>query len=348
MNVTIMKKSLFEIEDKSSLPKYRQIIDRIIIAIDRKELSRGDALPSVNRMSKKYSVARETVVKAYNELKSLGIIDAVPGKGYYVITEYVQHQSKIFLLFDSFTDYKQEVYYALKNSLGDEVILDIYFHHFNIEMFEMLLLDSIGRYSMYLVMPFTHKDMPDVFAKLNPEKLVTADESHLLIFDRERQYANPYSYIGQDFDTSVYNCLQDGLSLLKKYRRIVMVVPERIQHPEETFHCFKRFCEEHNIDYAMIYRWLQETITPGTAYFVVDDQDMIYIIEQCNAHNYMLAQDVGLLTYNETPVKRVLCGGVTVISTDFVRLGTRVAEYIHSPKKTQEIIPTKLIIRNTL
>ncbi len=343
-----MEKPLFKIENTSSLPKYRQIVDGIITAIDRKDLSRGDALPSVNMVSKKYSVARETVVKAYNELKSQGIIEAIPGKGYYVITEYTKHLSKIFLLFDSFTLYKQDLYEALRDILGGEMILDIYFHHFNIEMFERLLLDSIGKYNMYLVMPFTHKHMPDVFAKLDVEKLTNGNSSNLLILDRERQYARPYSYIGQDFDTSVYNCLKDGLPLLSKYRRMVMVFPHRIQHPEETFHCCKRFCEAHRIDYAIIYRWRQEQVTPGTLYFIVDDHDLIHVIEQCNAHNYILGQDIGILSYNETPVKRVLCGGISVISTDFIRLGERTAEYIRSPQKTQEIVPTRLIVRNSL
>lgn len=343
-----MEKSLFEIEDTARLPKYKQIVGGIITAIDQKELSRGDALPSVNTMSKQYAVARETVVKAYNELKSQGIIEAIPGKGYYVATEYTKHLSKIFLLFDSSTLYKQDLYEALSSALGGEMILDIYFHHFNIEMFERLLLDSIGKYNMYLVMPFTHKHMPDVFAKLDVGKLTTGNTSNLLILDRERQYAGPYSYIGQDFDASVYNCLEEGLPLLSKYRRMVMVFPHRIQHPEETFHCCKRFCGDHNIDYAMIYSWQQEEITPGTVYFIVDDHDLIYVIEQCNARNYVLGQDVGLLSYNETPIKRVLLDGITVISTDFIRLGTRAAEYIHSPQKTHEIIPTRLIIRNSL
>jgi DNA-binding transcriptional regulator YhcF (GntR family) len=343
-----MNKPLFKIERTSSSPKYRQIIDGIIAAIERKKLRRGDLLPSVNKICTDFSVARETVLKAYTELKSQGIIEAIRGKGYYVATEYIQYRPKVFLLFDSSTSYKQDLYFAFKDTLGDEVMIDIYFHHFNIEMFERLLLNSMGKYNMYLVMPFTHKRMPDIFAKLDAEKLVNADRSYLVVFDREKQYTGPYSYLGQDFDTSVYNGLQSGLALIKKYRRMVMVVPQRIQHPAESFHSFKRFCEDQAIEYAIIYQWHQEPITPGTAYFVVDDSDLIHVIEQSMAQNYLLGQDVGIVSYNDTDVKRVLCGGVTVISTDFVQLGKRAAEYVRNPKITQEIIPTRLIVRNSL
>lgn len=343
-----MSKLPFQIESESSSPKYRQIIDGIISAIEYKELSRGDALPSVNKMCRDFSVARETVLKAYGELKSQGIIEAVPGKGYYVATEYTKHRTKVFALFDSLSSYKQDLYTALKDELGEEAILDIYFHHFNAEVFERLLLDNMGKFGIYLVMPFTHKRLPEIFTKLDVDKLVSNDLSYLLIFDREQQYADPYSYLGQNFDTAVYECLKSGLSLIKKYRRFVLVTPRHIQHPEETFPIFGRFCKDHAIDCAVIPNWKQEPITQETAYFVVDDHDLIYVIEQSKAKNFTLGKDVGVLSYNETVVKRVLCDGITVISTDFIELGKRAAQYVRNPRKTQEIIPTRLIVRNSL
>ncbi len=81
---------------------------------------------------------------------------------------------------------------------------------------------------------------------------------------------------------------------------------------------------------------------------MVDDHDLIYVIEQSKAKNFTLGKDVGVLSYNDTVVKRVLCDGITVISTDFTELGRRAAQYVRNPVKTHEIIPTRLIIRNSL
>jgi len=40
--------------------------------------------------------------------------------------------------------------------------------------------------------------------------------------------------------------------------------------------------------------------------------------------------------------------GITVISTDFIALGKRAAQYVRNPVKTHEMIPTRLIVRNSL
>ena len=343
-----MDKRLFEIDSGASTPKYRQIIDGVVTAIEQKELSRGDTLPSVNKMCRDFSLARETVIKAYTELKSQGIIESVPGKGYYVASEYTRHCIKVFALFDSLSTYKQDLYDTLKDELGDEAILDIYFHHFNADVFERLLLDSIGKFGVYLVMPFAHKRLPHIFEKLDPVKLTSGDYSSLVIFDREQQYAGPYSYIGQNFDTAVYDCLVSGRELIQKYHRFVMVTPRHIQHPAETFPVFERFCQDFGIEHVIIPNWKKEPISEGTAYFVVDDHDVIYVIEQSKAKNFTLGQNIGLLSYNDTVVKRVLCDGITVLSTDFIALGTRAAQYVRNPLKTHEIIPTRLIVRNSL
>lgn len=343
-----MDTPLFTIDSTSGSPKYRQIIDGIIQAIERKELSRGDVLPSVNQLYKDFALARETVIKAYAELKSQGIVESIPGKGYYVASEYVKHGLKIFLLFDALSAYKQDLYNAFKKEIGPEAILDVYFHHFNIEMFEMLLLDSIGKYGYYLVMPFAHPKISDILAKLDQTRLLNGDKSYFLVWDREHCVAAPYSYIGQEFEMTVYACLQEALRLIKKYARFVLMMPESIHHPSETKAAFVRFCEQYGISYALIEDWEQEPVTPGTAYFVVDDSDLLHVVETCKEQRYVLGKTVGLLSYNETALKRVIGDGITVISTDFRQLGKRTAQYIREPILTEEIIPTRLIVRSSL
>lgn len=343
-----MIKPLFDIQSTSSSPKYKQIVNGIISAIERKELMRGDLLPSVSQICKEFSLSRETVVKAYAELKSQGIVEAVPRKGYYVASEYIKHETRVFVLFDAFTPYKQDLYNSFQDELGEDAILDIYFHHFNIELFESLLLDSMGKYGIYLIMPFPHSHMSEIFAKLNPERLLVLDRSYLLVLDREKQYAGSYSYIGQNFNTALYTCLQTGLSLIKKYKRIVLVFPLPSTHPKEIMDGFSRFCEENKIDHKIIHNLVREKIRKKTVYFVIDDTDLVQIVERCKAKNYILGQDVGVLSYNETAMKRVVSDGITVVSTDFVAMGKRVAEYVRNPKKTQEIVPTRLIVRSSL
>ena len=50
------------------------IVEGILDAIASGAISKGDALPSVNKLIKRLGVARMTVVKALNILKERGII----------------------------------------------------------------------------------------------------------------------------------------------------------------------------------------------------------------------------------------------------------------------------------
>lgn len=71
-------------ELNKKLPKYRQIIQSIVKDIERGILKKDDQLPSINELFFEYDIAKDTVEKAYRELKEDGIITSVRGKGYFV------------------------------------------------------------------------------------------------------------------------------------------------------------------------------------------------------------------------------------------------------------------------
>ena len=64
----------------------------LLPAINRTDTS----LPSINALSKTYHVSRDTVFKAFADLRERKLIDSTPGKGYYV----TNRKEKIFLLLD--------------------------------------------------------------------------------------------------------------------------------------------------------------------------------------------------------------------------------------------------------
>ncbi len=73
-----------DVDHKSRIPKYHQIVNSIIRNIEIGKLSVGDRLPSINEFSEEYYLSRDTVEKAYNLLKEKLIISSVKGKGYYI------------------------------------------------------------------------------------------------------------------------------------------------------------------------------------------------------------------------------------------------------------------------
>ena len=62
----------------------------------------------------------------------------------------------------------------------------------------------------------------------------------------------------------------------------------------------------------------------------------------------VLGKEVGVISYNETPLKRFLLNGLTTISTDFVAMGSTVANLILSNLKNQIEIPFTLTLRNSI
>lgn len=69
------------------LPLYAQLKEQIIAAIRNGEFQPGDQLPSQRNLIQKYNMSHMTVRRALDELKNEGIINAIPGKGFYVAEE---------------------------------------------------------------------------------------------------------------------------------------------------------------------------------------------------------------------------------------------------------------------
>lgn len=72
------------LQRKIPVPKYKQIIREIIDKINSNNMSQGDKLPSIEVLMKEYSVGKNTVLRALNELESAAFIYQVPGSGNYV------------------------------------------------------------------------------------------------------------------------------------------------------------------------------------------------------------------------------------------------------------------------
>ncbi len=79
MNITI--------NHSSNTPIYMQIKNQMKDLILKGIIPDGSSLPSERAMAKVVDVHRNTIIKAYNELKADGLITAVQGKGYQVTLE---------------------------------------------------------------------------------------------------------------------------------------------------------------------------------------------------------------------------------------------------------------------
>ncbi|PYU65310.1 MAG: GntR family transcriptional regulator [Acidobacteria bacterium] len=72
---------ILQINFKSGMPIYLQVVDQIKAAAASGALRPGEVLPSIRPLAEELRVNRNTVAKAYSELESLGVIETLPGRG---------------------------------------------------------------------------------------------------------------------------------------------------------------------------------------------------------------------------------------------------------------------------
>jgi hypothetical protein len=73
-------------------------------------------------------------------------------------------------------------------------------------------------------------------------------------------------------------------------------------------------------------------VTKNDFYKVMRDYDAgDFIIKQAAKQNFIPGKDFGIISYNETPLKEVLCGGITTLSTDFRQMGQTMASLLGKP-----------------
>jgi GntR family transcriptional regulator len=74
----------FNLNFKSGKPVYLQLVDQVKAAAASGAVRTGEALPSIRPLAEELRVNRNTIAKAYSELESQGVVEAVPGKGCFV------------------------------------------------------------------------------------------------------------------------------------------------------------------------------------------------------------------------------------------------------------------------
>lgn len=331
-----MEKFAFKFDESSSQTKLQQLIHAVSEAINLGVLKEGDFLPSVNQLNKDSGLSRDTIFKAYSLLKQRSIISSTPTKGYFVASE----SYRVFVLLDDFSAFKEQLYKSFRANLPENYSVDLLFHHYNPEIFNQLILSSLGRYSMYVVMNIDNKNLEEVVRKIDPRKL--------LILDMGFDSKDEVSYLTQDFLQAPYDCLNSGIDLIRKYNEFILVFPQNTPHPVETIDAFNRFCEDHQLKHAVLEHIDNREVQPGQAYLVIKDSDLVKIVKDCKKYNYQIGTEVGIISYNDTPMKEIVGSGITVISTDFVRMGKDCANFIVTKEKLREVMPTQLIIRGSL
>jgi len=318
-----MKKKItdiIKIDSSLATPVYKQIVQSIHDNINSGVLVKDDVLPSVNKIAEEFSLARGSVFNAYNDLRASGVIDSIPGKGYYVLSTEIRQNKRIFLLLRTFTPYKETLFNSLLNHLPKTCMLDIYFHHHSIKMFESLIREQAGYYNTFIIMPEIAPETLSILSKLDQKNTFLLDVGY-------KEYKKLYPGVYQNFEKDIYSILAENQDLLAKYQRLFLVFPEYVR-TKDIIAGFNKFARSGSQVVGIKKTIVPSEIRERDAYIIIDDNHLVDIVKLARERGWKLGRDIGVISYNETNLKSVIGDGITTITTDFDSMGKAMAEMI--------------------
>jgi DNA-binding transcriptional regulator YhcF (GntR family) len=335
---------LIILDEYSSTPKYLQIRNSIIYSLENGLLKKNDPLPSINELSYEFDISRDTVEKGYRALKAKKIIVSYPGKGYFVNDTEIKRKYRIFLLFNKLSVHKKIIYDSLVENLDADSVIDLFVYNNDFALFKKLILNKRADYSHYVIIPhFAQEDsnIEDLIKNIPKEKLIFLDKKLPFL-------QTCYSAVFENFEKDIYNALKDALSALSKYHTLKIIFPHDTYFPQEILKGFKYFCNQYAFNYSVVEDISTETINPQQVYISLMEDDLVTLVEKIISTNLIVGKDVGVISYNETPLKKLILDGITTISTDFKLMGAMLAGAIKSAKVEQIEVPFYLNLRPSL
>jgi DNA-binding transcriptional regulator YhcF (GntR family) len=320
-----------DIDESSSIPKYIQIVKAIKGMIVSGVLNYGDKIPSINNLSADYYLSRDTVEKAYTILKNQGIIESVRGKGYYISHHSDLSKYRILLLFNKLSAYKKEIFNSFLIGMEDRGEINFHVHHCEYDLLKKILEQRKEEYDFFVIMPHFKKDCePKAIELVN-----TLPKEKLILLDNNLEgIKGCFGGVFQDFKQDIYSALKQLNSKLKKYEKLILVFPfhSNYPYPENILTGFKKYAVEKGFEYKIISELDESaTLQVGEAYIIIEENDLVNLIKMARSSKGLkIGKNIGVLSYNETPLKEVLEKGITVISTDFAKMGKLTADMILS------------------
>jgi DNA-binding transcriptional regulator YhcF (GntR family) len=332
------------IDDYSAAPKYLQLTNSILKNVENGKIQKDDILPSINELSCRLEISRDTCEKAYNHLKEMGIVGSIPGKGYFITRNDIKQPLKIFLLFNKLSAHKKIIYDSFVEALGDKALIDFYIYNNDFSLFRKIILNKKDDYSHYVIIPHFLEN-----GNGTQEILNSLMQENLILLDKKIPgIKSVYGAVYENFEKDVYGVMVEALSRLQKYHTIKIIFPADSYYPEEIKTGVLKFCQDYAFGFKAISNIKEEKIEVGDLFINVMEDDLVTLIEKIVSENLVSGKDVGIISYNETPLKKLILNGITTISTDFQKMGEYAAKLVLENSKEQIEVPFYINLRSSV
>ncbi len=335
---------IIRIDDYAATPKYQQLVNSVLDGIRKGEIEKGDMLPSINEVSFEFDISRVTVEKGYNELRKLGVIDSHPGKGYFVKNINLKQKLKIFLLFNKLSEHKKLIYDSLVSSLGDSASIDFYVYNNDFALFQRIVTNRESDYTHYVIIPHFIEDEEKAISLIN-----TLPKERLILVDKLiPEISGNFPAVYENFEEDISGALKEALPVLSKYSGINLIFPENSYYPKGIIRGIQNFCFEFAFTFRVIHDLQSDKLNKGEVYVNVMEADLVILLQKVLEQKLTPGKDIGIISYNETPLKQFILNGLTTVSTDFVSMGKTLADMILNLTQERTPNPFRLTLRKSI
>jgi DNA-binding LacI/PurR family transcriptional regulator len=303
----------------------------------------------MNNLSASLDISKETVKKAYSILRNLGFVEARQGKGYYVSPNSANSILKVLVLFDKLSTYKQILFNSFLDKIGNSAEITIRLHSQNVDLLEYYLDENLDMYDFYVITPhfpldaITQKKVLKLLKRIPNRKLILVDK-------KIDELPGNYGAVYQDFSNDIYDGLKQGLKTFKNYSRLNVVTLPSSLYAQAIKSGVEKFCNDFSIPVEYHSTITPEMIRRNEAYLILNSQldfDLIRLVLLARERKFKFGKDIGIISYNESPINQIILNGLTSVSTDFCQMGELVADMILNRKLAKVKCDFHMIRRST-
>lgn len=141
------------VDNDSLTPKYLQISASVVHNIKRGTIKKNHLLPTINELSASLKISRDTVERGYKELKRIGVIESVPGKGYFVANTRHEKPVKVVFFFNRLNESNKMMFETFADALGHYAGTEYYVYHNDYSLFQQLVNEKKDRNTYLVIIP---------------------------------------------------------------------------------------------------------------------------------------------------------------------------------------------------
>lgn len=300
--------------DHCPRPKYLQLADHFRQQIRSRQLSGHTHLPSINDLSAQYDLSRDTVRKAYMELKRTNLVEAVRGKGYYVrptATSNAGNRRLVLLEGPEGLGAVVQRHFRPTDLNGMEI--DYRFHYGEPQRLQTIAAGQLNRYAQILITGQFAGRASDTVRKSIAN--FPAERTCVLLSHGE---GLPLPYAGADIDWGkiLLNGLLECKAQLREVTYLHLCFSPRSSLPKQLLPGFQQFCIASGIRGGIAGADEIASPTAGSLYVISDVFQVMALLAAARANKLVLGRDYRVLFVGTEALPEIGGERITTLTID--------------------------------